>query len=318
MRKIRFGVGFVLFVSLAYALQPANKGVSFKKGDGKIDVLVDGQPFTTYHFSPDLPRPFFHPLRAADGTVVTRGYPMVTDIIGESKDHPHHRSNWFTHGDVNGVDYWSEGGKIRGKIVLRSVEMTKGGPEKGILASTLDWLDNNGKKVLVQNQEVVFRGDTNRRAMDWTITLMPAEGAVKFGDTKEGSFSIRVATPFEEKHGGKMTNSRGAVGEKNCWGKNAEWIDYVGIVEGKTLGIAIMDHPMSFRHPTTWHARAYGLFAVNPFGLSDFTGDKTRDGSYLLEPGKTLKLRYRVLIHSGDTATSKITEEYRKYAGETK
>src|SRR5262249_29930837 len=100
--------------------------------------------------------------------------------------------------------------------------------------------------------------------------------------------------------------------------KPADWVDYSGTLEGEKLGVAILDHPSSFRHPTTWHVRAYGLFAANPFGLRDFTGDKSQDGSYKLEMGKHLVLSYRVLIHPGDVATANIAEEYKRYVAEVK
>jgi hypothetical protein len=319
MRAIQ-SLAAAVVVLLASALigTSAPSGVSFVRGDNKLDITVAGKPFTTYYYGPELPRPFFHPVRAADGTVVTRGYPMIKDAPGEEKDrdHPHHRSLWFTHGDVNGVDYWGEAGKRPGRIVHRSIDKMSGGRE-GVLALTMDWIDDKGKKVLVQKEEVVIRGDATRRIIDFAITLTPVDSEVVFGDTKEGSFSMRLATVLKENgQTGTIKNSRGGVGEKQCWGKPAEWVDYSGTLDGKKLGITIFDHPSSFRHPTTWHVRAYGLFAANPFGLHDFTGDKTADGSLKLAPGKTLDLRYRVLIHPGDAAANDLPAEYKRYQQE--
>src|SRR5881628_2882658 len=310
----------VAILLLVPALADGSKAVNFQKGDGRIDVLIGGRPFTSYYFSPDLPRPFFHPLRSAEGIVVTRGYPMIPDVLAEAKDrdHPHHRSFWFTFGDVDGVDYWGENSKIPGKIVHRSVDKIVGGASQGVLKLTMDWIDNTGRKVLVQNEEIIFHGDETRRYMDLTIQVAPTDHDVRFNDTKEGMFAVRVATPLKEPNGGVITNSRGAAGEKNCWGKPAEWVDYSGQLEGAKVGVTIMDHPNSFRHPTTWHVRAYGLFAANPFGLRDFTGDKAADGSHRLEPGKHLVLRYRVLVHPGSTAEANIAAEYQRYLQEVK
>ncbi len=240
---------------------------------------------------------------------------MVPDAPGETKDkdHPHHRSCWFTFGDVDGVDYWGEAAKLQGRIVHHSIDKLEGGAQSGVLAVTMDWIDNAGRKVLSQKEQVVFHGDTTRRYMDFVITLVAADRDVKFGDTKEGMFAIRLATPLKEQNGGVITNSRGAVSEKNCWGKPAEWVDYSGLLDGQKVGVTIMDHLTSFRHPTTWHVRAYGLFAANPFGLRDFTGDQTMDGSYVIPKGKSITFRYRVLIHPGDAAAAKIAEEYETY-----
>src|SRR5262245_44637462 len=259
MRAIKIlAAAAAVLITFALIGRSAPGGVSFVRGDNKVDITINGKPFTTYYYGPDLPRPFFHPVRAADGTVVTRGYPMVKDAAGEEKDRdqPHHRSPGFTHGDVNGVDYWGEAGKRPGKIVHRSIDKMSGGRE-GVLALTADWIDDTGKKVLVQKEQVVFRGDATQRTIDFVISLTPVDQPVVFGDTKEGSFSIRLATPLKEQgQSGKITNSRGGVGEKACWGKPAEWVDYSGTLNGNKLGVTIFDHPSSFRHPTTWHVRA--------------------------------------------------------------
>ena len=110
-----------------------------------------------------------------------------------------------------------------------------------------------------------------------------------------------------------MISSQGGVGEEQIWGKPAHWVDYTGSFEGKIIGIAILDHPSNFRHPTYWHARGYGLFAANPFGEHDFFADPERDGSVTLAPGENLTLRYRVIIHPGTPDDARIVERYQKY-----
>ena len=69
--------------------------------------------------------------------------------------------------------------------------------------------------------------------------------------------------------------------------------------------MAIFDSPKSFRHPTTWHARAYGLFAANPFGLREFTHDFNKDGSWAIPEGKSTRFRYRVVIHEADFGSNR-------------
>ena len=169
MRRTLESIAVVMLSLFSLGLQAGSSRVSFQKAEGRIDVLVEGKPFTSYYFSPDLPRPFFHPLRTADGKVVTRGFPMVPDAPGETKDkdHPHHRSCWFTFGDVDGVDYWGEAAKVQGRIVHHSIDKLEGGAQSGVLAVTMDWIDNAGQKVLRQKQQVVFHGDATRRYMDF-------------------------------------------------------------------------------------------------------------------------------------------------------
>ena len=132
-----------------------------------------------------------------------------------------------------------------------------------------------------------------------------------------GWFGIRLAPELSGPRG-HMRNSNGAEGEKAIWGKPADWVDYEGMISGQRAGIAVFDSPTSFRHPTTWHARAYGLFAANPFGLREFSGDPNKDGSWSVPEGKSVTFRYRVLIHEGEFGPTEINAAYHKYASEKK
>ncbi len=151
--------------------------------------------------------------------------------------------------------------------------------------------------------------------VDATFT---AKTAVKFEDTKEGFFAIRVADSMTEKNGGLLTNSEGAQTEKTVWGKRADWVDYDGTVEGQKVGIVIFDHPQNLRHPPQWHARAYGLFAVNPFGRKEFDPKPVAPGGYEMVAGASLHLRYRVVIHPGDVPKRRIEGWYAAYTKKSK
>jgi Family of unknown function (DUF6807) len=315
----------LLLVSCVPAAFAAN--VSFQKGDGQIEVSVDGKPFTTFYYGPPAPKPYLHPLRAADGTIVTRLYPME-NVEGETHDHPHHRGLWFTHGNVNGLDFWAnepnqEGVTNPGKIVLRKIEQVDNA--SGTIRASFDWQTPDGKLVLTEDRTMVFNGDAGRRTIDFDVTFTAGPEPVKFGDTKEGMFAIRLATPLEEPHPrakgpertGKIVNAEGKTGEKNNWGKRSAWVDYSGKLNGKPVGVAIFDNPSNPKHPTYWHVRSYGLFAANIFGEHDFYDDKTKDGSVTVEPGKALRFRYRVVIHAGDTQTAGIADLYKAYAKTT-
>ena len=306
--------------------------VELKRHGNQVEVFVGGQPFTTYYFDPAVPKPYLHPLRTAEGLLVTRGYPMRKDIPGESTDHPHHRAMYYAHGDVNGVDFWSEaefeekvpvevGGKQyfaagrlpNGRTVFNKLEEMKSGPDSGSVRVLFDLVGPDGKVIAQETQAYVFRGEASTRIIDCEFTTKALGTPVKMGDTKEGTFAIRVVKSLEEP-AVHMLNSEGAVGEKQIWGKRAKWVDYSGRVEGKKVGIAIFDHPSNPKHPTYWHARGYGLFAVNPFGEHDFYNDPKRDGSITIPSGGSLTFRYRVFIHDGDAAEAKVAEAYARYA----
>ena len=203
---------------------------------------------------------------------------------------------------------------IRGRIVLDRVETVKPGPHAGSFEAVFNWLDPKGNKLLSERRTMTFYDGANTRVIDTDIILTAAVKVV-LGDTKEGTFALRVADAMtEDKGGGLMTNAQGATTMKNIWGKPSPWVDYVGKINGETIGIAIFDHPSNPKHPTTWHARDYGLFAANPFGEREFYDDKSRNGSVTVPAGGSLRFRYRVVIHPGDTKSAEIGKLYEEYS----
>jgi hypothetical protein len=295
-----------------------------QQGKEKISVEIDGKPFTDFYIGAETAKPYLHPLRAADGKVVTRGFPMVTDIPGEAHDHPHHRGLWFTHGDVNGYDFWANEesqtatGKGKGRVVVERVDKFATGKKSGTVSASFAWKIPSGETLLLESRKMTFYSDPQLRTIDFDITLSPQQ-EVRFGDTKEGMFAMRLAAALEEeqpkdiaepKRTGKMVNAQNKSSEKNVWGKRSEWVDYSGKIDGAAVGVAVFDHPSNPRYPTYWHARAYGLLATNIFGLHDFERDPSRDASLTIRPGQPLRFRYRVIVHPGDVNSGGIREAF--------
>jgi hypothetical protein len=290
--------------------------VKIAQEKGRISVEIDGKPYTAFYLAPDGNKPYVYPLKTAAGIVVTRHYP-IEEFPGETKDHPHHRGMFFSHGEVNGYNFWATEASMKSpkkaSMALKKVVEAKGGKRSGTIKAVFDGLDPQGKPIMTETRTLTFYSDPKLRTIDYEIKIDPLE-KLKFGDTKEGTFGIRLATSLSEERTGKMVNAEGQETEKNVWGKRSPWVDYYGKVDDQTVGIAIFDHPSNPRYPTYWHARAYGLFAANIFGVHDFTGDKTQDGSMTVEPGQPLRFRYRVVIHPGDVRSANIAALYKEYA----
>ncbi|MBC7925083.1 MAG: PmoA family protein [Bryobacteraceae bacterium] len=296
---------------------PLLADVAIDKKADRIDVTIDGAPFTSF-FNSGASKPYLHPLRTADGTVVTRSWPIVADVAGETKDHPHHQGVWVGQKFVNGLNFWenAKAGSDTGRVVVDRILKAEGGAESGVIEAVLNWLGPDGTVVLQESRRMTFYSGTGpNRMFDIDSKWTAVKGPVTFGDTKEGTFAIRLNDKFTEKSkGGMMTNAEGATGMKAVWGKASPWVDYSGTIDGKALGIAILNHPASFRHPTRWHSRDYGLFAANPFGEQEMTtGKHTGASSYVLESGKSIDLRHRVIIHPGSTADAKISGLFAAY-----
>jgi hypothetical protein len=310
---------FLPSLALLVLSLPLSAQVKITQGSDRILVEIDGKPFTDFFIGAATVKPYLHPLRSASGKIITRSYPMET-VEGEAKDHPHHRGLWFTHGLVNGYDFWAnepsqKGASPSGKgtVVIRKVNDLQSGKKTGKIVTTFDWQGKDGKTLLQERRTMTFYSHPTERWIDFDIVLVAQEKS-EFQDTKEGTFAIRLATELEEKHTGKMHSADGKEGEKQVWGSRSPWVDYAGMVGGEALGIAIFDHPSNPRHPTYWHSRGYGLFAANPFGVRDFENDKTKDGKLELGPGEQLRFRYRVVIHPGNAATGNIADSYKKFA----
>ncbi len=303
------------YLLLAMVL-PLSAQVKFTEQPGRMLVEIDGKPYSTFFLSPDGNKPYVWPLRTATGLIVTRRFPMEK-FPGETSDHPHQRGMFFSHGDINGVNFWAtepgSGIPRMGSMALQRVEV-KGGEKSGTIHAVFNGRDPAGKPIMEENRTLTFYSGALLRIIDYEIVVKALDPLI-FADTKEGTFGIRLATSMTEDKGGHMVNAQGAQTEKNVWGKRSEWVDCYGPVEGQTAGVAVFDHPGNPRHPTYWHARAYGLLAANIFGVRDFTGAKTRDGSMKVEAGRSVRFRYRVVIHPGDPQSAKIAELYREYAG---
>lgn len=290
-------------------------GVEITEQDGSLRIAIDGKLFTEYHYT-GTSRPFLYPILGPDDVPMTRNWPMK-DVPGEERDHPHHRSLWWTHGDINGHDFWSESAKA-GKTVHQKFIEVKSGATEGLIRSLNHLVALDGTLVATADQTVRIPRRTDDRLIDFEITLHASQGALTFGDTKEGTFGLRLNEALrlvrDKKPGtGHIVNSEG-VRDGATWGKRARWVDYYGPVDNRVVGVAIFDHPANPRHPTWWHVRDYGLFAANPFGIHDFEKQPAGAGKLELPAGQSLTFRYRVLFHRGDERAGRVADLYEEYA----
>lgn len=292
--------------------------VTFTKHDDRVDVLLGGKPFTSYIFR-GYAKPILYPVMGPSGVPMTRSYPVEKGVAGEATDHVHHESLWFTHDEVNGVDFWAHRPDDQGRsprIVQRAMPVC----EDGVIVTENAWTAPDGSVVLTDTRRFVFAGDASERTIDVEVTLHASEGKVHFGDTKEGTMAIRVRTPLQLKDG---SGSEGAAGhirtseglaDGEAWGKRARWVDYYGEIEGVPVGIALFDHPENLRHPARWHARDYGLFTANPFGIKHFDASASEPGGYTLPAGDDLTLRYRFVFHGGDVDGDDLEQQWKAWA----
>ena len=323
----------------------AANGVEVKVNETakRVDITIDGKPFTSYIWPSTLKKPVLYPLRTAKGTLVTRGFPL-DPRKGERIDHPHHVGLWLNHGDVNGLDFWNNSDAIKaadapkmGTIYHRRIVDTKSGATQGELTVETAWMTPDNKQLIKETTRFIFRGGADSRTIDRITTLTALDQKVVFKDSKEAMLGMRVrreleqpaekAEVFTDASGkatpvpvldntgvtGKYISSEGKEGDA-VWSTRGKWTLLGGSVDGEPVTLAILDHPSNVGYPTHWHARGYGLFAANPLGDKQF--NEPEEFNYTLEAGKSVTFKYRVLILTAPPSPERIERESKAFAQE--
>lgn len=315
-------------IDVACAQPPSQPHISVTVNEQarRVDIAVDGAPFTSYLWPTRLSKPVLYPLRTAQGTIITRGYPLEPRP-GERVDHPHHAGLWLNYESVNGLDFWNNSDAIppkdapkMGTIQHSAIVLARGGASQGELEVEADWLNDDKQLLLKEHTRYVFRGGRHFRSVDRITTLEAQDSKVVFADAKDGMLGLRVvrqleapsdqAEVFTDASGratavakldntgvnGVYLTSEGVRGEA-AWGTRGRWCNLSGKVGAEPVTISILDHPLNPGFPTYWHARGYGLFAANPLGEKVFSQGK-EVLNLTLAPHKSVTFRYRVLISS--------------------
>jgi Methane oxygenase PmoA len=333
----------LLFVSIVAAKTNDRIQVTPNESARRVDIIIDGKPFTSYLWPEAQAKPVLFPLRSATGTIVTRGLPL-DPRPGERIDHPHHAGLWFNYGNVNGFDFWNNSTAIKredapkmGNIVHRRIVEAKSGYDLGELITESDWITGKNQLILKEHTKFIFRGDKNSRTVDRITTLQAQSEKVVFRDDKEGLLGMRVtraleapsdkAEVFTDETGhatqvarmdntgvnGSYLTSEGKKGDA-AWGTRGNWCILTGNVGSDPITIAILDHPKNPGHPTYWHARGYGLFAANPLAPKIFTDGKSDAMNFTLEPNQSATFRYRILILSKIATSAEADTAYNSFS----
>jgi hypothetical protein len=308
----------------------------------RVEITVDGQPFTSYIWPQSLTKPVLYPIISAAGETVTRGFPL-DPRPGERTDHPHQAGLWFSYGNVNGVDFWNNSSALApeerakmGTIVHRRIVRAQSGAGQGELEVEMNWVMPDGRVALKEDTVFIFRASNMARTIDRITKLTAAGERVVFNDNKEGLYGMRVARWLEQPDAkaqvftdssgkttevkkmddsvgaGQYVSSEGVKGDA-VWGTRGRWCLLHGRTQGRETTLAILDHPSNPGFPTYWHARGYGLFAANPLGQQSLGGGKA-EYTLSIEPGGVATFRYRLLIASGPPSPSQIEDQYKDFS----
>ena len=297
-----------------------------KTGPGGVIVRYRGDEIAEYVVDRGN-KPFLWRIVGPGGKSMTRAFPMA-EVPGEKTDHVHQRGLTFGHQGVGGFDTWAEaasygGGaqaaerlRALGSIRHRGYRVLTGG-ETAVIHAHNELLDASNKPLLAEERRMTFSVGPEARVLDVDIDLVAAYGPIELADMKDAGLYIRVpeSMTVDRGLGGAIVNAEG-LRDADAWSKRSPWVDYHGPVDGDSVGIAILNHPSSFRHPTPWHVRTYGLFCANPFGMKQMN-PAAESGAVSLAAGDRISLRHRFIFHSGDEKAAGIAKAYGAYAAET-
>jgi len=291
---------------------------------GQLEVRWGSQLVAGYRFV-DLQKPILYPVFGPGGHHMMRHYPLLKGIAGEATDHPHHKSIWFAHGNVNGHSYWDE------KASVRVVAEPQIEAEAAAFVVRNQWMATEDVEAVVATEvtRVSFGNLEPERSpleagwwIQYQAKILATTGDITFGDTKEGFFAMRTHPNLRLTNdpragvtsaNGRALNSRGQR-DRELWGQSAQWVAYGGLIGEQAVTIVMMDHPTNLRHPTTWHARDYGLVAANPFGLHDFAKLPAGAGDFALSRGQSLEFCYRIAFLPTLLDEEAIWAAYREFA----
>ncbi len=267
--------------------------VAFKQKPDRLLITIGGKPFASYVYGDNgITRPYFAHVRSPGGIQVTRNHPPIRgqDPTDHATMHP---GIWLTFGDISGNDYW----RLKARTVHDGfVVQPAGAAGRGSFTVRNCYVSAEGNKTICLERcryNVVTRPAGYLLTYESTFTSQ--EGDFYFGDQEEMGLGIRVATPISVREGGQITDSENRRDEKGVWGRQADWCDYSGTVNGKRVGIAIIPAPSNFRR-SWYHARDYGLLVANPFGRNAMTnGEKSK---VVVRKGEEFRLGYGVFIYS--------------------
>jgi hypothetical protein len=267
----------------------------------RIDITIDSRFFTSYIFSGDEKYPFFYPVNGpVSGASVTSM---------RNSEYPHHSSLFFGCDLVNGGNYWQEGPE-RGRIISFNAGIVRQGGDTVIITDECIWSRPGAVSPVKDSRKIyVTSPSATVSQIDIEITMeMLIDVSIR--KTNHSLFSARMAADLSVKNGGTMINAEGTKNEKDTFGKNSSWMDFYGKRGDAIEGLAIFQHPSNPWYPSPWFTRDYGFMSPTPMYWPE-NGTET-----IMKKGTILKLRYRVLVHAGDTNQAKIAEEFERYKNE--
>ena len=277
----------------------------------RIEITTgSGTAVADYVFAdPRVGRPSLRDLRTPEGGVVTRPCPPRPDV--DPPDHPTmHPGVMLCFSDLSGHDPWRHKAAVR---FLGFDAPPRAGPDGVTFTAAIAYLggpaDVPEAPVLCRERSTITIADREARGrpirvVDWQAELTAGDGGVTFADVQEMGFGIRLARELTPRGGGRYLASHGGRDEAGVFGRQAEWCDASGTIDGRRCGVLLVDGEGNPRRPFI-HARDSGWLLANHFGVHTYSQNPS--GAITLGAGERLRLAVRYVLH-GDTADGQLAD----------
>lgn len=288
------------------------RNLSWQKEANSVSLLNNGKIVWKHHFDKKEGKPYFHPLSTIDGSVLTGLRP---------EDHPWHRAIWFSWKYINGLNYWEEDrvtGRSEGITELKSVRynLTKQfGAEFNL---ELTYHPPTGNDLLKEERSVRLSAPAEDGSyfMDWESTFTALADEVVLDRTPlpnepdgksyggYAGFSARLNNQLWDV---KAVNDSGET--EQLHGKASHWMTYEAKnLKGQPVAITIFDHPENINHPGKWFI---SNDTETPFYY--FSPALIFDQKLILKKGEKLRLKYRLLVSSGEINQTKLQSNWNHF-----
>ena len=287
----------VLLAASSASAADGGAGFSFRDaGATSLQLEENGRPVYVYHhgliLKPGFPdgmsrSSYLHPVYAPDGTVLTDDF---------NPDHPHHRGiSWMWEVvtvDGQNYDLWT----VKGiKSLFVRWRAREAGRDKARLAVENGWFIGS-RRVVREDVEILAhtrRGD--ERVLDFDLRLEAVGGPVDIAGTPAdkkgfGGFCFRFAPRDGGREKTVIVTEQGTAA-KDGVNEPHRWAAVLGAFQGRAAGGRIDEDPANPGYPNNGWLMRHGFGFLNPY----FPGLRT----HRLEPGKPVRLRYRVTLFNG-------------------
>jgi len=291
--------------------------VAYQHDEGKTLVARHGDTILwQFNYAQNLPKPFFHPVAATDGSVLTWNSPP---------DHTWHHGLWFSWKFINRVNYWepnSQTGQPDGRTQWEDVTIDTRPDGSATIEMQLKYRVGDAEPVMTEKRVIVASAPDSDGTyhFDWTSTFTAVTDTVALdrtplpdepgGEVYGGyaGLSVRLAKGLTDR---QATSDKGPIQftpQARYRGK-ANALDYMGHIGGRPVGIAICDHPNNLNHPTPW-------YVIRTEIMSYFSPAVICYQPHTIDAGESLALRYRVIVHTGTWDADRLGREYARFVAD--